>query len=61
MNAMVCQEEMKLNLEDSRAEDEPSFENPDEDNWDLELRGMADLIILQDANGDCRMPFGPPV
>jgi hypothetical protein len=61
MNAMVCQEEMKLDLDDSKTEDEHSFENPYEDITDLQLRRMAGLIILQDKNGDCRMPFGLPV
>ncbi|CAN9097285.1 unnamed protein product [Alternaria alternata] len=61
MNSMVCQEEMKLSLENSKAEDEPSFKNPSEDTMNLELRGMAGRIILLDENGGFRMPFGPPV
>jgi hypothetical protein len=61
MNSMVCREEMKLSLENSKAEDEPSFENPSEDTMNLELRGMAGRIILLDENGGFRMPFGPPV
>ncbi|CAN9098938.1 unnamed protein product [Alternaria alternata] len=61
MSANVCQEEMKLDLEKFKAEDEPSFENPFEDAMDLEFRGMASHIILLDENGNSRMPFGPPV
>jgi hypothetical protein len=38
--------------------DEPSFENPWEDMFDLEWRDMARIIIIQDENGDCRAPFG---
>jgi hypothetical protein len=61
MNAIVYQEEMKLNLEDFKAEVEPSFENPYEDIIDLDFRGMAGNIMLHDENGGFRMPFGPPV
>jgi hypothetical protein len=61
MNAMVCQEEMKLNLEDLKAEVEPSFENPYEDIIDLDFRGMVGNIMLHDENRGFRMPFGRPV
>jgi hypothetical protein len=61
MNAMVYQEEMKLNLEDFKAEVEPSFENPYEDIIDLDFRGMVGNIMLHDENRGFRMPFGRPV
>ncbi|KAL1799870.1 hypothetical protein ACET3X_000212 [Alternaria dauci] len=55
--AKMCQDEMQLSLEDSKAEDEPSFENPFEDEVDLRFRNMAAFIIVQDDKGNCRMPF----
>ncbi|KAB2102465.1 hypothetical protein AG0111_0g8965 [Alternaria gaisen] len=61
MNAMVCQEEMKLNLENFKAEVEPSFENPYEDIIDLDFRGMVGNVMLHDENRGFRMPFGRPV
>lgn len=58
--AKVRQEEMKIELEDVKGDDEPSFENQYEDIIDLEFRNLAMCIIFSDADGDCLMPFGLP-
>jgi hypothetical protein len=62
-NANMLREDLKLKLKTMKSEDEPSFENPDEDMIGLDFRSRFRFgrIALQDANGDCRMPFGPPV
>ncbi|KAI4917742.1 hypothetical protein J4E85_009834 [Alternaria conjuncta] len=59
--AQVWQDETRIELVDDKNEDEPSFENPDEDTMAVEWRNKFGCIVFQDANGDCRMPYGPPV
>lgn len=48
----------KLQLLDHVRKTEPSFENQYEDMMPLEARDLFSAVIFQDANGDCRMPFG---
>jgi hypothetical protein len=57
-NAEAQQQAMKYQQLELQAETEPSFENPPEDMMPLEFRNLFSGIVFQDANGDCRMPFG---
>jgi len=43
-----------------QSEPEPSFENPPEDLMPLDWRNRFGCIVFQDADGNCRMPFGMP-
>ncbi|KAH7400801.1 hypothetical protein DE146DRAFT_612297, partial [Phaeosphaeria sp. MPI-PUGE-AT-0046c] len=56
--AKVRQQAMKIQQTKPQNEAEPSFENPVEDDCPLEWRNLFGTIIIQDDNGDCRMPFG---
>jgi hypothetical protein len=57
-HAKACQEDRRIQQVEPMAENEPSFENPGEDMVGLQWRNMFSSIIVQDPNGDVRMPFG---
>ena len=59
--AKAWQDETRIELVDDENENEPSFENPYEDTMAVEWRNKFSCIVFQDANGDCRLPYGPPV
>jgi hypothetical protein len=55
------EDKLKIPQLEPEAEAEPSFENPYEDMMSFEWRNMASMIVFQDENGDCRMPFDMPI
>ncbi|KAI4943438.1 hypothetical protein J4E91_009347 [Alternaria rosae] len=56
--ARIWQEKMKLKVEDFKAMDEPSFENPDADRIGLHLRKKFGTITCMDGKGNFTSPFG---
>jgi hypothetical protein len=56
--ASTQQADIRLPRNHGKKKAEPSFENPFDNLMSLDWRDRFGMIVLQDANGDCHMPFG---